>query len=261
MRWLGAHVVVTGAGSGIGAALARRLAQEGSSLTLLGRNQERLSAVAAACTELGANTHHHICDVTDAAAVAACLLQADDRQPVRVVVANAGIGGSEVLAAAAGEPVALARKVFETNVMGVIHTVSPLLERLIARRQGHLAIVSSMMAYRGFADAPVYSASKAAARVYGQGLRALVARHGVGVTVVCPGFVATPMSQSLPMATPFVVTADKAAARIMSAIAANKAEVAFPWQLNAAAYLAGAMPNCLTETVLAQSRRRLRHSP
>ena len=257
----GRHVAITGASSGVGAALARVLSSHRSVLLLIGRNETRLASVAAECTAAGATVQVAICDVTNQEALATCLLGADSRLPIDVVIANAGIGGEDAMAPACGESAAQARSIFETNTMGVIHTCAPLLDRMVRRRSGHLVIVSSIMAYRGLADAPVYAASKAAARVYGQGLSALLAPHGVKVLVACPGFVDTPMSRSLPFKKPFMVTAERAAERILSAVSSGRREIAFPWQLSLATRAANFFPARIVDPVLQWSRDRLaRHS-
>ena len=257
------QIVITGASSGIGAALARSLAARRCTLSLIGRNEDRLTQVVAECASAGSKAHGHICDVTDAAAMKACILAADDRRAIDMIIANAGIGGRDAMAPAGGETIDQARRILETNLFGVLHTFTPVLDRLIQRRAGQLVIVSSMMAYRGFADAPVYSASKAAARIYGQGLQQLLGPHGVRVLIACPGFVATPMSQTLPFATPFLVTAEDAATRILAAVSSGRKEIAFPWQLRSAAQAANLLPSWIVDPLLRASRERLakRHGP
>ena len=248
------HVVITGASSGLGAALASYYAERGAALTLLGRDEARLARVAGSCRVAGGPVRSHVCDVTDAAGLLATLRSADDDRPIDIVVANAGIGGGAVLAPSTGETPALARSIIDVNTLGVVNTVSPLIERFLARRRGHIVIVSSVMAYQGLAEAPVYAASKAAARIYGQGLRRLLGEHGVTVTVACPGFVATPMSATLPFTGPFMVTAEEAARRIAAAVDRGRAETVFPWQMRALATAAQILPPRLVDRILAAGK-------
>lgn len=249
------HAVITGASGGLGAALAAGLAARGTDLTLIGRHAERLQETAARCGG-AVGVRQHLCDVTDAERMRAGLLAADDARPIDLVIANAGIGGRDVLAPPDGEPPALVREIFDVNMIGVINTVSPLIERLRARRDGHIVLVSSLAGYAGLPDAPAYCASKAAVRVYGQGLRRLLAPDRIGVTVVCPGFVDTAMSRSLPHGQPFRCSAEEAASRILRAADRGTHELAFPWQLVWLSRALSVLPPAVADLVLAVHRKR-----
>jgi short-subunit dehydrogenase len=249
------HVLITGASSGIGAALARRFAQAGTSLSLTGRDPARLQHVAELCRGAGAETEWHAADITDVGAVAAWIAACDARLPVDIVIANAGIGGADVIAPDTGEPLEQAYKIVATNILGVANTVIPLLPRFTARGRGHVVIMSSLAAYIGLPQAPLYSASKAAVRVYGQGLRRLLAPRGVRVTVVCPGFVETPMSASVPGIRPLMWSVDRAADRIACGIVRGEGEISFPWPLAVLARIADALPPSLVDPFLARARR------
>jgi short-subunit dehydrogenase len=133
--------------------------------------------------------------------------------------------------------------------------VIPLLPRFVARGRGHVVIMSSLAAHIGLPDAPLYSASKAAIRVYGHGLRRLLGPKGIRVTVICPGFVATPMSASVPGRPPFLWSAERAAARIVAGLGRGKREISFPWQLAVLARLAAALPPPLIDPLLNRTRR------
>ncbi len=248
------HILVTGASSGLGAAIARQYAKADRTLHLFGRDGARLAAVAEACRSSAAEVETFMCDVTDAAAMASALVEIDERHPVDLLIANAGLGGKDVLAPPFGEPLDLARRIADVNLLGVINTVAPLADRFGARGRGHIVIVSSLAAVHGLAESPVYSASKSAARVYGEALRRLLAPHGVRVTVVLPGFVSTPMSQSLPFKGPFEWRAERAAARIVRGIERNEAGVHFPWQLRIANTALNLMPRRLRDRALYLSR-------
>ncbi len=248
------HVLITGASSGIGAALAQHYAGPGVALSLFARNAARLEAVAEACRKAGGEAATGVGDVGDPALMADWTEACEARRPVDLVIANAGMGGEHALAGAAGESLAAANDMMRTNVAGVANTIIPLLPRLVARRSGQIAIVSSLAAYVALPDTPIYCASKAAVRVYGHGLRRLLAPQGVDVTVVCPGFVATPMSASLGARLPFVWTAERAARHIANGLAHGRREISFPWQLATLARLAGLLPSRLVDPLLHQSR-------
>jgi short-subunit dehydrogenase len=248
------HILLTGASSGLGATLAQCYAQSGSSLSLFGRDATRLAAVAAICRCTAGDVRTFSCDVTDAAAMAAALVEIDSRRPVDILIANAGIGGIGVLAPPDGEPLDTARRIIDVNFLGVINTIVPLIDRLCARQRGHIVIVSSMAGLQGLAESPVYSASKAAVRVYGEGLRRLLAIQKIRVTVVVPGFIATPMSHSLHFKRPFMWSAERAAERIVRGIDRNEAEIVFPWQLRVAGAALRLLPRRLRDRALSLSR-------
>lgn len=251
------HALITGASGGLGSELALHMAARGASLTLMGRNAERLQATAARCHQLGADTTIEVCDVRDAAAMEAALRRADERLAIGMVFANSGIGGSEVLARDGYEAAELARRVVDVNLIGVINTVAPLQPAFIERRRGTFVLVSSMAAFDGLEQAPSYAAAKAAVRIYGHGLRRLLAPHGIRVSVATPGFVATPMSASLPMATPFMWTAERAARRIVKGVERNEREIAFPWQMKLGVAVARMLPARLVDALLRQAQARL----
>ena len=182
---------------------------------------------------------------------------ADERRPVDIVIANAGIGGRQVLAPRAGEPVELVRKIFDVNTFGVVNTLNPLLDRFIDRQSGHVVIVGSIAAHIGVAQAPAYSASKAAVRLYGESLRRLLMPHGVYVTNVSPGFVDTPMSNSLPFNRPFCLSPENAAKRIAQGILRRDREIIFPWQARLAVALSALVPTSLVDMAISAAARRL----
>jgi len=250
------HLFVTGASSGIGAALAQRYAAPNVRLTLAGRNRDRLEAVASACRLRGAEAAVRVCDVRDAQTMRAFIDEADGRLPVAMLIANAGVGGKQVIAGPSGEAAEIARTIFEINVVGVVNTIAPLLPRLVARGKGHIVIMSSLAAFVALPDAPAYSASKAAVRVYGEALRRLLAPRNVRVSVVCPGFVDTPMSASLPGPRPLLWSAERAADAIFAGLARGKNEICFPWQLSVLAKTSAYLPPALVQRL----RHRIRSS-
>lgn len=240
-------ILITGASSGIGEALALGYAAPGARLALIGRNSERLEGVAAACRAAGAKVISAVLDVTEHAALEGFVAEADRIAPLDLVVANAGIsagtGGS-------GEDASQARAIMAVNVDGVMNTVLAALPHLRRRRRGQIAIVSSLAGFRGFPGAPAYCASKAAVRVWGEALRGHLAPEGIGVTVVCPGFVKSRMTAVNQFPMPFLMAANRAAALIRRGLARNKARIAFPWQLAIPLQLLAVLPPALTDPML-----------
>lgn len=240
-------ILITGASSGIGAALARAYAGPEVHLALAGRDEGRLEAVAAACRAAGAATVTAVIDVTARDAMARWVAEVDRALALDLVIANAGISaGTGWLT----ESEAQARRILAVNLEGVMNTVLPALDGLRARRRGQIAILSSLAGYRGIPGAPAYCASKAAVKVWGEALRGHLAAEGVGVTVVCPGFVKSGMTAVNRYPMPFLMEVDRAAALIRRGLARNKARIAFPWPLAAAVWLLTALPPALTDPLL-----------
>ena len=240
-------ILITGASSGIGAALARAYARPGAFLALAGRDRRRLEAVAGACRDGGARVTAEIVDVTDRAAMARWVGGTDDGQPLDLVIANAGISAGT---GGQGEDEEQTHALFAVNVGGVLNTVLPVIPRMRARKHGQIAVMSSVAGLRGLPGAPAYSASKAAVKAYGEALRGWLAADGVRVSVICPGFVETPMTAGNSYPMPFLLPADRAAARIRRGLARDKARIAFPLPMYWAMWLMGALPPSITDPLL-----------
>lgn len=223
------HVLITGASSGIGAALACAYAAPGRRLSLGGRDTSRLEAIAETCRNAGAVCETRQANVTDRNAMRDWVLAADDAVPVDLVIANAGISAGAHKRGSA--PVASDADIFATNVDGVVNTVEPALMPMLGRNAGQIAIMSSLASFRGFADAPAYCASKAAVRFYGEGLRRAHRRTGLRISVVCPGFVRSPMTDANNFRMPLLMDTDRAAKRIVTGLAHGRPRIAFPLPL------------------------------
>jgi short-subunit dehydrogenase len=237
-------ILITGASSGIGEALALRYAAAGTALALSGRDGGRLDTVAAACRARGAEVQTAVLNVTDRAALARWLETIDDARPIDLVIANAGISAGT---ADGTETSAQAHAIFAVNLDGALDTVLPLVPRLVRRRRGQIALMSSLASFRGFPGAPAYCASKAALRIWGEALRGDLAPHGVEVSVICPGFVVSRMTAQNKYKMPLLMPTDRAAAIIERGLARNRARIAFPFPIYFAAWLAGVLPPSLTD--------------
>jgi short-subunit dehydrogenase len=243
------NIAITGASSGIGAALARHYAASGVTLYLHGRNAQNLAKTALECEQKGAKCHAHIGDITDKTDVSEWLIKADKNTPLDLVIANAGISAG---IGGGGETVEQTRAIFATNIDGVVNTIHPLIPNMVTRKRGQLAIVSSLAGIRGLASSPAYSASKAAVRVLGEGLRGWLKPHGVEVNVICPGFIRTPLTDVNPYKMPFLMEPDYAARIIAEGLAKNKARIAFPWQLYLPLLLATLLPLKIIDPLIAR---------
>lgn len=216
-------ICITGASSGIGAELARQYAAPGVRLVLTARRVDRLEAVKDDCVARGAEVVICSVDVNDVEATSSALLAADDERPIDLLIANAGVHPYQlsshvdrvVSAAAAAaqsgqasgqapcrEVMVLAATlapVTDCNVCGVVNTVAPLLTRMQSRAQGQIVLTASVASYCAMTDHEwvAYHASKVWVRSFGMGLRGLLQPYGVGVTVLCPGLVASEMATSI----------------------------------------------------------------
>ena len=221
------HVVISGASRGLGAALARRWAGPGVRLGLIGRDADALAETAAACAAAGAEVAQALVDVRDAAALAARLRQWDDALPIDLLVANAGVtGGTQPDGGLEG--LDSVTRVLAVNLQGAANLVEPMLPRFVARRGGHVVLISSVAAFRGLPDSPAYCASKAGLWAYGESLRAWLGPRGVRLTNVAPGFFVSGMSVRFSGVHPFELTAEVAAGRIARAVAAGRGRCIFP---------------------------------
>ncbi len=245
------NILITGASSGIGEALALHYAASGVFLALCGRNQERLYAVARACEAKGARTDTAILAVEDASSMTAWISKVDNTMPLDLVIANAGISGGtgHVMD---GEPVAQARQIFDVNLIGVLNTLEPVLPAMIARKKGQIALISSLAGFRGFPGAPAYSASKGAIKLYGEGLRGSLAKSGVAVSVICPGFVKSRMTDQNDFPMPFLMDTKKAAKIIAQGLYANKSRIAFPLPMVFGVWLLSILPDFVCQRLLSK---------
>jgi short-subunit dehydrogenase len=234
------NIVITGASSGIGEALALDYAAPGTALALSGRDGARLEAVAQACRGKGATVDAAPIDVTQRDALAAWLIRFDDAHPVDLVIANAGISIDKDNSSL--DDFSVVRKTMAVNVDGVFNTVEPLVGRLMARGRGQIAVVSSLAGFIGLPYSASYNASKAAVRVWGESIRYVLKKSGIGVSVVCPGFVISRMTAQAPFKMPFLMTSARAAGIIRRGLARNKARIAFPIPTKAAVWFGGLLP-------------------
>lgn len=240
-------VLVTGASSGLGEALAREYAAPGRFLALSGRDKKRLDAVARACREAGAEVQAAVVDVRDRDATRRWIEGVDAEHPLDLVIANAGIAAGT---GGKGESEAQAREIFAVNMAGVLNTVWPAMDAMRERKRGQIAIISSIAGFRGFPGVPAYSASKAAVKAYGEALRGWLARDGIRVSVVTPGFIRTRMTAKNPYPMPLLMDADKAARIIRRGLRRNKARIGFPRPMVALVWLLGALPPAWTDPLM-----------
>ena len=250
------RVFLTGASSGIGEALARLYAGRGARVGLVARRADLLESLARSLPD-GADTY--AADVRDLDALKAAAADFMDRHgPPDLVIANAGVSHG-TLTEHAGD-VDVFRQILEVNVTGMVNTFHPFVAPMRQAGRGTLAGVASVAGYRGLPGAGAYSASKAAAIRYLESLRVEMRGTGVRVATVCPGYIATPMTEKNPYPMPFILTADEFARRFARALDAGKDYAVIPWQMGLVAKLLTALPNALFDAAFARAGRKPRKS-
>lgn len=250
MKNLPKSILITGASSGIGEALALEYAAPSVFLALCGRNSQRLEAVAQTCREKGAVVEAVVLDVTSQEEMNNWVVGIDQSRCLDLVIANAGVSGGSGGTVMAGEPMDQARMIFNVNLMGVLNTLAPVLPRMVERRAGQIAIISSMAGFRGFPSAPAYSASKGGVRFYGEALRGSLAPYNVKVNVVCPGFVRSRMTDANDFRMPFLMDTQEAAQIIAKGLARNKGRIAFPFPVHCFCWFLSILPDALAQRLL-----------
>ena len=250
------RVVITGASSGIGAALARHYAAAGATLGLIARRASALREVAA---PLGVPCETFPLDVRDAAALSAAANGFMSRHGCPdIVIANAGVSVGTLTEHA--EDTQVFEDVININLLGMVNTFQPFVSGMRDRGSGALAGIASVAGYRGLPGAAAYSASKAAAISYLESLRLELRASGVRVVTICPGYIATPMTRNNPYPMPFMMSADAAAAKMAALIARGRTFAVIPWQMAIVARVLRALPNWLYDRLFANAPHKPRRS-
>lgn len=235
-------VLITGASSGIGRALAEAVAAPGVALHLSGRDAARLGEVEASCAARGADVRPEVLDVRDQEAMREWIASAG---PLDLVIANAGVSAGT---GGGVERPEQARAVFDTNIGGVLNTVLPALDAMAAQPpgpdglRGRVAVIASVAAFIGVGGAPSYCASKAAVQSWAEALDMSERRRGIRLHAVCPGYVRTAMTLGNRFPMPMVISAEDAARRTLNGISRGRTRIAYPFLVYAAARAVGALP-------------------
>jgi len=247
------NVLITGASSGIGEALALYYAAPDVTLFLSGRDKERLDAVGTQCQEQGATVNCQIIDVINQDAMAAWINQIFETHPLDLVIANAGISGGTG-GVMEGEPFDAARNIFDVNIYGVLNTIGPVITKMQNKEvediKGQVAIVSSLAGFRGWNGAPAYTASKGCVRFYGEALRGSLRNSGIQVNVILPGFVTSRMTAKNEFSMPMKISAERAATIIGKGLARNKGRIAFPLPMHFMAWFMSVLPDPIAQWIL-----------
>ncbi len=253
------RVFITGASSGLGAALAREYAQQGARLGLLARRCDALQRLSESLPG-GASHRCYAVDVNDSTAVAAA---AEDflREVggIDIVIANAGISHGTLTERKAD--LAVFSRIIQTNLIATVATFAPFIDAM--KRQSEteprsaltlrLVGIASVAGIRGLPGAEAYSASKAAVISYCESLRVELRRYGIRVVTVAPGYIDTPMTRINPYPMPFLLPADEFARRAVRTINAGRSYAVIPWQMRGVSWLLRLLPNWLYDRLFANA--------
>ena len=246
MAKLECNVLITGASSGIGEAIALECAARGAQrLFICGRNKERLDGVAAKCRELGAKVRADVVDVTDEESTRNWLESCEAEAPLELVFSNAGV-------ATGREAQENVRRTFAINVGGGLNVVLPVIDLFRAkpnRRRRQIVITASIAGYAPLPACPAYAGTKAAMKNWGLSLRGMLRPEGIRVNVVCPGFVRSRLTDKNTCPMPFFMEADKAARIIVNRVERNVGLITFPWPMRLGVWVLSSLPWRLAEFV------------
>jgi short-subunit dehydrogenase len=250
-------VLITGASSGIGQAMALHYLQQGARLALVARRSEAMQSWLDAHAIAPENYAIYCADVADAQQMASLAQTCIAQQGLPdVVIANAGI--SIGVDTSLPEDLAVMARVLATNVMGVAATFGPFIAPMVARGSGSLVGIGSVAGIRGLPGHGAYCASKAAVISYCESLRGELRPSGVKVVTLCPGYIATPLTQNNQYTMPFLMQPEVFAQKAAQAIAAGSSYRVIPWQMGVVAKLLRVLPNALFDHLFAGRPRKPR---
>lgn len=239
------NILITGASSGIGRALAIYYSQHGAkNLFICGRNAERLQETAKECAKNGTKIHTKVLDVADKESTTEWLDQCEHIAPLNLIFANAGVSTGQ-------ETPENIYNTFNTNIFGVLNTITPAIENYTKRNSGTriIAITASIAGYHGLTGCPSYSASKACVKAYGEALRPRLAKEGIQINIICPGFVRSRITDKNTCPMPFFMEAENAAKIIAQGIEKNTGLIAFPFPMRLAAWFGSILPNAISNFI------------
>jgi short-subunit dehydrogenase len=240
MTFAGKVAVVTGASAGIGAEMARQLASQGAKVALIALPEQILDDTARSIAAAGGTVRAIGVDVADRVAMGDAIRDVHAAfGPIDLLLLNAGIGRLTTVEEFSAKPF---EEMIRVNLLGVVYAIEAALPSMLSRRSGHIAAMSSLSSLRGQPVFSGYCTTKAAVSTLLEGLRIELKPYGIGVTIVRPGFVRTPMTTGFD--TPrFLMEVEPAARAVLAGIAAGRAEVNFPWQWALLTGIAKWLPN------------------
>lgn len=246
-------VIISGASSGLGKALAHHYAAMGATLGLIARRSDLLEELAAELPDVSI----YPADVTNASAVEIIAQDFLGRHGCPdIVIANAGVSRGTLTEYAEDREVFA--DILAINVTGMVNLFQPFIAGMRFRGRGSVVGIASVAGYRGLPGSGAYSASKAAAMTYLESLRVEMHRSGVSVITICPGYIVTPMTANNPFPMPFILTVEDAAKKIVRTIESRTSFSVIPWQMSIVAKVLRLLPNFLYDRIFAGVPRKPR---
>jgi len=245
------HILITGASSGIGAALALEMCSRGLAVGLVARREPELIALSEQIEEQGGQAAWATADVTDPDGLKQAIRSIEATLgPTSILVANAGISGRSPTT----KPnISRIQRVMDVNYYGAIHATEAVLPHMLEQKSGHLVVVSSVAGFRGLPKSSAYSSSKAAISTYWEALRVECQPHGIAATTINPGYIKTPLTDKNNHPMPFIISAEKAAKIMASGILARKKVITFPWRMRWVMALMRVLPNWIFDRLWKQA--------
>lgn len=223
-------IAISGASSGLGAALAEKFAAPGVHLFICARRTDLLARVAEKCRQNGATVSYEHVDFQFPKLIDRWISQIDSDRPVDLMILNSGIFDGNT-ASDQLEPTEIITSILSTNLAGSIVAASAMATRMQARKHGRIALISSLAAFYPLADAPAYSASKAGLTAYGTALREYLLPYNVGLSLIHPGHLKTAQTEIQIGKLPAIMSAEHAAVKIAKALISGRSTVSFPRKL------------------------------
>jgi short-subunit dehydrogenase len=245
------HILITGASSGIGEALAVEMASRGLAVGLIARREPQLTELCERIESQGGTAAWATADVTDLNGLVAAIQSIETKLgPTSILVANAGISGRSP---ASDPDLARIQKVMDVNFNGAIHATKAVLPHMLSQKSGHLVVISSVAGFRGLPKSSAYSSSKAAISTYWESLRVEVQPHGIAATTINPGYIKTPLTDKNQHPMPFIISAEKAAKIMANGILARRKVITFPWRMRWVMRLMRFLPVWLYDRLMRQA--------
>ena len=237
-------IVITGASGGLGGSLAEIYSEPGTALLLMGRNKARLAHITDRALYLGAQAQSARFSLAETSTLVQRVSDYDCEHPIDLLIVNAGVKIGNVDGI---EDAAQMARVLDTNLQAAVHTVQAVIPGMIKRKRGQIALVSSLSAISPQPDLLSYSASKAGLSAYGSALRQSLYGSGISVTIICPGFIDTRMTEMHSGPTPFLVSKERAAKIIRKGLDRKTPYISFPIPLVLLAHLNNLLPVRLSD--------------
>jgi short-subunit dehydrogenase len=235
-------IIITGSASGIGLEMARQLSQVSCNLYLLDINETDTSEF-----ESNAKCSVYAVDVNDRSKMVSISEEILAKDSIDLVIANAGVGGVNP---ADDFSFDVFDKKVNVNINGFVNSIVPYIDSMKKKMCGKLVVISSMAAFRGLPNASSYSASKNFQRIFMESFRVDLKKYNIKCLSIHPGFIKTPMTDHDVFDMPFIITAEKCASKILTAIIKNKSIYQFPFALKLLTYVNRVLPTCLYDLII-----------